>query len=195
MKIVPIFEGNTKLEDCDLWAVVYGKDTPIEDNIFSQLLERWTDTEYVREFIKEHHQELQNPIWNGISRKQALNKVMEEAEDFESELKNVEAKIPGYEKTSLDDIFEPLHNDEFRLRQKNKDQVKAKPHFDKPMLRIYGVKLSDGSYVVTGGGIKLTVTMKAAGLEGEVKKIEKLQEYLEVEGITTREGLIEAFTE
>jgi len=195
MRVVPIFAGNTKIEECALWSVVYPEHGESADNIFRQLFNNWNDTEYVRGFIKDHESELKHPIWKGITKDEALEQVLDEVEDFEAELKAVESKQPGFENVTLDDIFEPLHKDEFRHRRRNESHRKARPDFSTPMLRIYAIKLSDGCFIVTGGGIKLTNSMKEAELEGEVSKIERVQDYLKREGISSREGLIEGLTD
>lgn len=195
MKIIPIFEGNIKLNECNLWSVCYPEDRKNAGTIFRQLFELWNDTEYLQEFFIKNQNNLLNEIWKGISIDEAVDQVLDERLDFESELKKVEAKHPGYENMELSSIFEELHKNEFRFRRQNKYHRKAKPFSEHTvaMIRIYGIELreEEGCYIVTGGGIKLTDDMKTSGLDGQIRKIERVQDFLKGENILNRNDLIQ----
>ncbi|MGN6436024.1 MAG: hypothetical protein ACTHMM_05805 [Agriterribacter sp.] len=70
-------------------------------------------------------------------------------------------------------------------------QRKGKPDFSIPMLRLYALKLDDGSIVVTGGAIKLTKIMEGTMFEVEKRNLKLVQQFLQSEGIFTSEGLNE----
>ena len=57
------------------------------------------------------------------------------------------------------------------------------------MIRIYAIELEDGTYVITGGAIKISEKMDRAHFEPEIKNIKRVQEFLKEQGITTKEGL------
>lgn len=161
------------------------------ENIFNQLFDKWTDTKQVREFFDLKVDQLFHSIWDGMTKEEAIDKVLDEAYDFEEQLKCIETREPECEDVSLDDVFEDLHKEGYALKPKNKPHKKGKPNFRNPVLRIYGLRLDDGCYIITGGGIKLTKTMKEADLQDEVTKIEKLQRFLLEEGISDKQGLLE----
>jgi hypothetical protein len=157
-------------------------------SIFDKILEQWRDTAYLRKFFIDNRHDLESDFWDGITVDEAIDQVLDEVEDFEDELWAVDTKQPGYEDRSLTAIFEPLHKGEYALRPKNFAQRKGKPDAPKPMLRLYGVELADGSIVITGGGIKLTEKMDKH-LINELNNLRRVQEFLKSEQIVCKEGL------
>jgi hypothetical protein len=133
---------------------------------------------------------LQHPCWGGLTIDDAVDKILDEAQDFEAELKAIETKKPGYENVPLNEIFKNLHKDEFLLRASNWMEKKAKPNFYNPMLRFYAIEF-DGCFIITGGAIKLIEKMEGIYFENEVRKLKQLQEYLRIEQIVSKEGLFE----
>jgi len=97
----------------------------------------------------------------------------------------------GNNEFALDEVFEDLHKGEYALRAKNKNLKKSKPNFENSVLRLYAIRLEDGCYIITGGGIKFTKSMKDADLDGENNKLYKLQTFLKEQGITDKQGLID----
>lgn len=87
--------------------------------------------------------------------------------------------------TNFEDIFKPLDNYEYRIR----DYLKTKGRIKKGWLRIYAIKIAPACYIVTGGAIKLTLQMKAPHLAQELKKIEKVKSFLRKENILDDQDL------
>jgi len=58
------------------------------------------------------------------------------------------------------------------------------------MLRVYAIELDEGCFVITGGAIKLTPQMTTNELINEKNRIEQVQEYLKLSGISDKAGLI-----
>jgi hypothetical protein len=187
MKFHRIF-GN-KL-DCNFWSVCYREDKIRFRwvDIFRKLFNKWNDTEELLKFFQENEVDLRGPFWNGISIDEAIDKVQDEAIDFEQELKCIETKQPQCADIELKDIFQNLHEKEFILIPGNEKHRKGKPNSNPPMLRIYALELDDGSYVVTGGGIKLTNQMNDA-LTKELSNLKRVQQFLKAEGVFNKEGL------
>jgi hypothetical protein len=75
------------------------------------------------------------------------------------------------------------------LNWNNEQHRKGKPDFSKPMIRLYAIELSDGTNVITGGAIKLTEKMIGDEFDIEMKNLNRVQVYLEREGINSKEGL------
>jgi hypothetical protein len=193
MKIVPIFTQRLRTTPCNLWAACYIEDyypNGIPRDVFSKLFEQWNDETYLSIFFHQHVTDLAAPFWNGISIDEAKDQILDEALDFENELKHIELQMPGYENYTLQDIFHQLHKHEFSLKPQFSRFRKGKPNFPDAMLRLYAIELEDGCMVVSGGAIKLTERMNRPHLETENKKLIQVQDFLNSAGIYTREGLI-----
>jgi hypothetical protein len=93
-------------------------------------------------------------------------------------------------------LFRPLSNDRtvvyFLERMKAKGERRSMPSW----LRIYAIRLSEGTYIITGGTIKLTATMQERPHSNlELQKIEKVRNFLLNEGIIDNEGFIDYISE
>lgn len=144
-----------------LYAVCYPKDEADgrQVDILSILFDRWADPQHLLEFFKANAADLANPFWKGISINQAVKQVMKERERFEELLWAIETKQPGYETFRFRDLFKPLHKNIYSLNWSSEQFRKARPDMTDSMLRIYAIELLDGSFVITGGVIKLTEKM------------------------------------
>jgi hypothetical protein len=174
----------TKPEHCNLWAVQYPED---EADIFKQLFDKWSDTEYLLDFMVNNQPNLN--FWK-LTVDEAVDKAYEEAEHFSDELWAIETGYPGYENISLQDIFIPLHNNVYSMVTRNERQRKGRPNKEKPMLRLYAIELEEGCMVITGGAIKLIEKMEGEVFEREFIRLKRVQEYLKEQGISTRDGLL-----
>lgn len=193
MKIIPTFEQNARTRPCSLWTACYEEDCDARGkprDIFSKLFERWNDHIYLLKFFKQNECDLADPFWNGISIIEARDQVVDEALDFEVELKNIELQMPGYEDYTMQDIFHQLHKHEFSLKPQFSRFRKGKPNFPDAMLRLYGIELEDGCMVVSGGAIKLTERMNRPHLEKENRRLNQVQDYLNFRRIYSGEGLL-----
>lgn len=191
MNFSPIFTDET---ECNLWSVCYPEDITDgeEKDIFSILFdERWSDVSYIRQFIKSNETDLKEPYWNGAKPDEIINRIEEERDLFDKELYSIETKQPGYENASLDNVFEKLHKNIYSIRTKNEIYVKGKPDVRKPILRVYGIELEDGTYIITGGTIKLKEKMNGPNFDIEFKNLERVKSFLDENGIINRQGLID----
>jgi hypothetical protein len=190
MDINCIFE---KKGDCKLWAVCYKEDQekgkkPID--IFRKLFNQWNDTAYLQNFFRDNQPLLALPWWRGMSISNAIDKVLDEAYDFELELRGIDTKQAGFDHIKLSDIFENFHNDMYVLDGNNLYHKKGKPRFGDSMIRIYALEFDNG-YIVTGGLIKLTHKLEQKVADEEIEKIDRVKQYLDSEGIFSRQGLDE----
>lgn len=179
-------------EKANLYAVCYPEDNIGNESqdIFSLIFDMFNNTEYLLEFLVKNAAQLQDPFWDGITEDQALDKIRQESSHFDYELYCIENKKPGYEHKSLQDVFKPLHHNITSIRFDKEQQRKGKPDFSKPMIRLYGLELEDGTIVITGGAIKLTKKMEGKFFDKQKANLIRVQEYLKQEGITTKEGLL-----
>ena len=201
MKILPIFDSQTDNSHNILWTVCFPEDVDLDEDIkqeidvFAKLMDQWADTFYLQNFFIENQPDLSdNPFWKGISIDKAIDKVIDEALDFQEELLKIEQEPETDKAKHINQIFENLHTTEFIFR-KNKDQSfkKGKPDYVKPMLRLYGILLEDNTIVITGGAIKLTDKMDRPHLENELKNLERVKAFLKDENIIDRGGLLDLY--
>lgn len=174
-----------------LYSVCYPEDEisgrPVD--VFEILFDKWADTQYLLEFFKANAADLANPFWNGMTVDQAIKQVLGEREWFENQMYAIETRQPGYEEISFRDLFKPLHNNIYSLDWSGEQFRKARPDMADSMLRVYAIELEDGSFVITGGVIKLTRTMSGAAFDKEFANLKRVKAFLESQGIFSKEGL------
>ena len=158
-------------------------------DIFSILFKQWSDPEYLFNFFVQHQTELDTWFKGDIEVDDAVQLVLEDAYDFETEIMSIQQKLPGFKNKTISELFKELHKGVYLLKAGKKDQKKSKPYTDS-MLRLYAVNL-DYALVVTGGGIKIVNEMRGSYLEPELNNLDRVQSYLRNEGIVTPQGFDE----
>lgn len=153
---------------------LYAAETPDGGDCFTKCFSQWEDVSYVREYLKLH---LPANNYYGLGLKEAAKKVLKESQAFYSEiLKIARNEIPNQK---LDEyIFHPLHEkDDFDIPLLSAKAYGAKGK--KSFLRIYAIRLSDESYLVIGGLIKLHRSLQDSE-EGRniLEQLKKWTEYL-----------------
>lgn len=90
-----------------------------------------------------------------------------------------------FNRVTVTDFFKPLDNHEYRIsdHQRNKSRLYG------GWLRIYAIKIAPACYIVTGGAFKLTRDMKPPHLQQELRKLERVKDFLRDEGIIYSEDL------
>jgi hypothetical protein len=167
MRIVPIFAAK-------LFSFHYEHES---QNELDRLLDNWTDTEYLFDFIEENRQDV------GILSSSAfVERIMEDADRIEDTLLNL-CENPN---SNLDAFFKPLHNQEYQLLPIAKRKGREN------LLRIYALRIDSDCYVITGGAIKLTHLMEDR--EHTVKELAKLdasRRFLSENGVFDSESFYE----
>lgn len=176
MKLKSIFAEN-------IWSVVY--DDSVND-AFKDEFDRWFDTEYVFNFLYEHEEEIKLSLWSSYSIEDLTLMVVEEAEMFESRLKD----LHDNQFNRFDEEFENLSKNETKIYL-IESKAYGKPVLLKPsLLRLYAIRIDKDKYVITGGGIKLVHDMKdSVELNNELDKLKKVREWLFSEGIHISEDV------
>ena len=160
--------------DGRLWAVrYYGED----DNELYNMFDKWNDVLWLRNFfITNKNDLLLNYGMSGIN--EAVMDTIEDSELLETALLDLSPNA------DLNVLFRPLSNYvQERYLEKEKAKIrKRKKHAS--WLRIYAIKLNSGIFIITGGAIKLTVTMQErAHTAIELIKIEQVRRFLIDNGI------------
>lgn len=96
---------------------------------------------------------------------------------------------PGY----LDYLFRPLENQRIHEMLLSREKAKGKrSSTHNSWLRIYAIKLDEGTYLVTGGAIKLTHLMaEREHTLNELRKMEMVRNYLLDNGVRDADGIKE----
>src|SRR5690606_29491835 len=166
---------------------LYAIQTGDGNDVFTECFENWQNPLYIAEYLKN-----QPPILSffGVGKKEARKLILKESEKFYTEILSiVRGEIPA---STLDNyIFIPLHeNDDFNI-----PLVASKAYgtaSGKSFLRIYAIRLSDGSYLVVGGIIKLHRTMQESEEGKEIlRKLKIWENYLRKHGIGDAFDIVE----
>lgn len=96
---------------------------------------------------------------------------------------------PGY----LFYLFRPLENQRIHEMLLSREKAKGKrSSTHNSWLRIYAIKLDEGTYLVTGGAIKLTHLMaEREHTLNELRKMEMVRNYLLDNGVRDADGIKE----
>lgn len=193
MQFIPIFGSQEKSE---LWSVCYPEDQ-IDNNlkdIYSILMDDlWSDIQYLLRFIKNEvkSEGYDASFWNGISTQELIDKILDEIDDFDTELFNADSLSVDTHNRRLDNIFIQLHQNIYSLNSLYDSHRKARPNINKSIIRLYGIELSDKTIVITGGTLKLKLKMIGDHFDKEMKNLKRVQAFLNSQGIIDRNGLID----
>jgi hypothetical protein len=170
MKIIRIFEDK-------LFSFQYENE---EENEYDRLIELWSDTLYLYEFLKENKQDLPK----GYSIESLINQIVENSNRIDDVLLN------GVENNNFELFFKSLNNQEYKTK------ILSKQKGRKSYLRIYALKIDTNCYVITGGAIKFTLLMEERlHTKNELAKIEKCRNYLKENGVTDTDSFYEFLEE
>lgn len=175
MKIVSIFGDN-------LFAIKY---TGRAKNEFRRLFDFWNDPEELDEFFEENKKDITNGFYGTIPIEDAIFKTIEDATKFENDFKQLAQKSTKEQLEGLDALFEPLHNSNIKIIVLEENKSKNN------WLRIYGLKVEDDVYIITGGAIKLTRAMKdRKHTRNELRNLNSVKSYLVSKGIISKDDIV-----
>lgn len=158
---------------------LYALVTPNGSDVFTQCFENWQDTLFLYEFFKQHKEALD---FYGLGVKEAAKKVLSESRQFYQNI--LDLSEANTENATLDnDIFKPLHkNDDFDLPLiATKAYGPRKPN---SFLRLYAIRISDGTYIIVGGLIKTTQRLQESEEGNKILgELRKMEEFLRNKGM------------
>lgn len=138
-------------EDGRLWAVRYDDST---ENALYMLFEQWNDVTWLYRFFKENLDDLMS-YFKITDINEAIYNTIEDSERLQCLIMDISPDA------DLDKLFRPLENSRFADILLGKEKARLKDVAKRSSwLRIYAIKLEPGTYVITGGAIKLTRTMQ-----------------------------------
>ena len=169
--------------DGRLWSVKYDGD---RINAFELAFSQWTDVRWLKEFFSKNINDLSS-YFHITDIDEAIFDTINDAEQLECLMLDINPTV------NLDEIFRPLEN--YRTSDVLLGKEKAKGLYTtkhSSWLRLYAIRLQSKRYIITGGAIKLTATMKEREHTlAELIKMNKVRENLISLGIVDYEGFME----
>lgn len=171
------------LHNGKLWSVVYNGD---EQDILTKTFENWLNPEYLEDFFRKNIKDLET-YFHITNLDVAIYDTIADAASLSCLMLDIRPDA------DLDYLFRPLANFQTHEMLLSREKAKGKRYSThRSWLRIYAIKLGRGTYLVTGGAIKLTHLM--ADREHtlhELKKMEMVRNYLLDNGIIDTDGIKE----
>jgi hypothetical protein len=180
MKFISIFVSDSS-ED-GVWSMRFKDESQDE---FDRFFDRVNDPEWVRNFFARNKTDLLTGFFGNITIQEAVLRTLKEAEELEDMLYDYAEQ--GFEGSdnNLQYLFKPLNNFEhvIAVHQKSKARIRN------GWLRLYAIRITENCYLITGGAVKLTQSMRRAHLQKELIKLERVKEFLQDNGINYPEDL------
>lgn len=149
----------------------------VERNIdaFETCFNQWQDVSFLFRFFTNNPDAL---TFYGLSKREAIDLILKEQKTFFLSI------LKCAKENKLDKIiFKPLHKgDDFDIPMLE-TKAYGKSH-GKSLLRLYAIRIQDGSYIITGGLIKTTRSLQESE-EGKkmIKQIQRVFKFLQKKGI------------
>jgi len=138
---------------------------------FERLLDLWNDTQYLSTYLLNNSKFLNTPYFR-ISHNDAMTKILEEAEELENIIYGYCEKGFG-EGENLQMIFKQLENKDTKMPVYQFSKAKIDSRKFPRFLRFYAIRISENTYIITGGAIKLSLYMSEH--EDTKRELEKLE--------------------
>lgn len=165
-----------------LWAVVFDGESK---NALDRVFEEWNDYQWLRDFFKRHYADLSS-YFHIVDIDRAIFDTVDDANYLECLIMDINPDI------NLDEVFYPLENYRASEMILGRTKAKGRNSAHSSWLRLYAIRLESGRYIITGGAIKLTATMKEREHTlNELIRLNKVRDFLLAEGISDYEGLID----
>lgn len=153
-------------------------------NEFDRLFGQWSDLGSVLQFFDTYQEFLNTPFWSGVTGPEdAALQVLNEARELRSLFDEMNKNTRDGDEDDFDSHFRYLDGKyKYELEwPPMKSYGTRRPSF----LRIYAIRMDTNTYLITGGGIKLTEKIQdAPGLKDHVlSDIDKVRDFLKANGI------------
>ncbi len=167
MKVSAIFV----IKENVLYSLAY--DNQVHE--FRRLFTLWIeDLAFLDSFFDDNSKDLESGYWGAITIEEAIHRTRFMAIKLRQKFKDLLAS-----NQPLETLFRPLNNNQYQEKALSKEKSKE------GWLRIYAIRISTNTYVITGGAIKLTLKMnEATHLKTELQKLTIAKSYLIDEGLT-----------
>lgn len=189
MEFIPIFADPNESPLRGLYAIRY-EDTPDGENSWSEFVNRITDPEDRRNFLKARKEKLiDERTKESIELSDASMQVLEEFLEINHTFRTAYRKGIVHLTSTFKELFQPLINTE---RDGTLLRSKGRGRKNQRWLRIYAVKIAPDLYIVTGGANKLFEYMEDDdATQDEWAKINRLRDRLKQEGMFYQDAYTE----
>ena len=166
-----------------LWAVVYDGDS---QDILSKTFANWLDPGFLEDFFSRNIKDLES-YFHITNLDIAIYDTIADATSLSCLILDIR------QDANLDALFRPLENQRIQEMLLSREKAKGRRQTThNSWLRLYAIKLEKGTYLITGGAIKLTHLMsEREHTLNELKKMEMVKNYLLDNGIIDVEGIKE----
>ena len=163
-----------------LYAVHYTGDAT---NIYRKIINQWTDTEYLYNFLIQQNQDVDPDDIPEI-----IFKIIEEVHEIDLRL----VQLAESDTKKIDDFFRPLSPSEYKIKRLSKQKIRLR----RSHTRVYGIRIDENCYVIVGGALKFTQTMQErAHTQKELNNLNKVRDFLMSENIIDKDGFYEFYNE
>lgn len=167
---------------CDgrLWAVRYEGES---ENALFHCLDQWNNVEWLRDFFIKNKGDLES-FFNVTDVNKAISETIEDADKLQCLILDLSPEA------DLEKLFRPLDNRQAAALMLDKEKANLKNVTNhSSWLRLYAIRLEKGSFIITGGAIKLTATMsERRHTFEELAKMEKVRNFLLDERIVDKDS-------
>ena len=183
MELVTIFVNKDTNEG--LYAVRYEEGALDE---WERIFDNWNNTNFVISYLITNEEALQDDYFQHYTIDDLVTKVHEEADKLIADFVR-ETNI------DMETLFKPLdpkhiNFDANDVLQKAKAVIDDNENYPQPILRVYAIRLTEKTFIITGGAIKLTHFMESHhDTRDELQKLEKVRQWLLENGIDTQDDL------
>lgn len=185
MEIVDIFVDKNN-EGLHSICLVVG-----DNSEYDKTFDSWYDTEYLLQYCKQHEREIFGLL--GSNRiEDFIESVYSEVEQLEDLFLDFRDNYLGTDNNRLQQIFSTLDNNQSALLplQPQKAKVSSKQVYSYPVLRLYAIRLTEKTFIVTGGCLKFTLKMdETQGCKNERHKLDRVRTFLKEINCSTQDDL------
>lgn len=176
-----LFDDITK--DGRLWSVRY---EGASDNALFECFAQWNDVEWLRDFFSVNKEDLES-FFRITDVNKAIYDTIEDSDKLQCLILDLSPDA------DLEKLFRPLDNRQTVAMMLDKEKARLKNAIGHPSwLRLYAIRLEKGTYIVTGGAIKLTAAMsEREHTLNELSKMEKVRNFLLDEGIVDKDSFVD----
>lgn len=145
----------------------------------------WNDPEYLLEFFNKQKSKLAHGIYSKYTVREAVLKTIDDSTTLFDQLYDIAERGFDDPSDTLSQFFFPLHESD-KKHLSPYEQCKAYGiKISNGWLRLYAIRLDANTFVITGGGIKLTRSMQEDKLLlKELQKLKDTHQYLIENNIT-----------
>jgi len=162
---------------------------------FDRVFNLWNDPVYIRQYLKENISYLQDGFYGGITLEKAIIEVRRDISFMYSEILRATSNIGKNNNEDLESLFKPFENKEPSGKDHQRVKYKLeKWEYKKSKIRLYAIRLSKDTFIITGGAIKLVqFTKDHKDTLKEEKKINSARTWLRTNEFLFEDNLKEYY--